>query len=97
MRPISFQKPDSLAKGESGFFIGSKRRDMATASEMLTAVETAISARLSGGAAQSYTIDGRNIQYISLSELREFRDQLRKEVNAGRGNVRTYVTFKRPT
>lgn len=70
---------------------------MATSQEMLTAVETAIYARLNGGAVQSYSIGGRNIQYASLTELYKLRDRFKKEVNAANGlNTRTYASFKRP-
>jgi len=71
---------------------------MATALELLTAVETAITARLSGGAVQSYSIGGRNIQYISLGELYKLREQLRKEVNASNvTTTRMYGSFAEPT
>lgn len=55
---------------------------MATSAELLVLVEAAIETRLSGGAVQSYSIRGRQLQYMSLQELRNFRDQLRREVSA---------------
>ncbi len=53
---------------------------MVTTQEMLDAVNNAINARLTGGAVQSYTISGRNIQYISLSELKELKAKILPEV-----------------
>ena len=64
--------------------------------EMLDNLETAINARMTGGTVQSYSIGGRNIQYISLSELLKLRDQLRKEIAAGK-NTTTYAKFNNPT
>ena len=67
-----------------------------TKQEMLENVEIAINARMTGGAVQSYTISGRNIQYIGLEELRKLRDQLRREI-AGLGGTTTYASFGRPS
>jgi predicted PilT family ATPase len=67
-----------------------------TKQEMLENVEIAINARMTGGAVQSYTIGGRNIQYIGLEELRKLRDQLRREI-AGSGGTTTYASFGRPS
>ncbi len=66
-----------------------------TKQEMLENVENAINARMTGGAVQSYSIGGRNLQYISLSELMSLRDKLRQETASG--NTRTtYVEFGEP-
>ena len=43
--------------------------------EMLDNVENAINARMTGGAVQSYSIGGKNLQYMLLSELRAWRKQ----------------------
>lgn len=67
-----------------------------TSTTLLAQVEAAISARMSGGAVQSYSIGGRNLQYISLSELRQLRDDLRREVSAGAGGARNYARFDNP-
>jgi len=67
-----------------------------TKQEMLENVEIAINARMTGGAVQSYTIGGRNIQYIGIEELRKLRDQLRREI-AGSGGTTTYASFGRPS
>lgn len=67
-----------------------------TKQEMLENVEIAINARMTGGAVQSYTIGGRNIQYVGLEELRKLRDQLRREI-AGSGGTTTYASFGRPS
>jgi hypothetical protein len=45
---------------------------------------------------QSYSIAGRNLQYISLTELIRLRNQLRKEI-AGTETTTTYAEFKNPT
>ncbi len=66
---------------------------MATKQEMLDNVETAINARLTGGAVASYSIAGRNLQYISLSELMKLRDKLKAEV-AGTKQTTTYAGFE---
>jgi len=67
-----------------------------TKQEMLDAVENAITARMTGGAVQSYSISGRNIQYYSLDELRRLRDQLRQEIAAGKSGGTTYARFDNP-
>ena len=66
-----------------------------TNQEMLDNLNTAINARMTGGAIQSYSIGGRNLQYISLSELLKLRDQLRREIAGGR-NKTTYARFENP-
>ena len=67
-----------------------------TRQEMLDNVETAINARITGGALHSYSIGGRNLQYITLDELRNLRDQLRREI-AGSGENTTYASFGSPS
>ena len=69
---------------------------MATKQEMLDNVDNAINARLNGGAVQAYSIGGRNIQYIPLSELMKLRDQLRREVSTSGGST-TYAGFGSPS
>ena len=66
-----------------------------TKKEMLENVELAINARMTGGAVQSYSIGGRNLQYITLSELMKLRDQLRQEVAGGTSRT-SYAKFERP-
>jgi len=66
-----------------------------TKDEMIENVEKAINARLTGGAVQSYSIGGRNLQYITLTELTKLRDQLRREVSAA-GGTTTYAGFRDP-
>ena len=69
-----------------------------SAQVMLDNIEAAINARLTGGAVQSYSIGGRNLQYISLSELRQMRDQLKREIASQTPNgARTYARFEKPT
>ncbi len=67
-----------------------------TKQEMLDNVENAINARMTGGAVSSYTIGGRNLQYITLTELIKLRDQLRREI-AGSNDTTTFVRFDNPT
>ena len=67
-----------------------------TKQEMLDNLETAINARMMGGAVQSYSINGRNIQYMPLTELRQIRKDLMVEISAQSGNSRNYATFTRP-
>lgn len=43
---------------------------------MLDLVDAAITARLSGGAVQSYSVGGRNLKYISIEELTKLRDKI---------------------
>ena len=66
-----------------------------TKKEMLENVELAINARMTGGAVQSYSIGGRNLQYITLSELMKLRDQLKQEVASGTSRT-SYAKFERP-
>ncbi len=47
---------------------------------LLTKVEAAIDARLEGGAVDSYSIDGRNLKYVSLTDLFAMRRKLAREV-----------------
>ncbi|HOW42302.1 MAG TPA: hypothetical protein PLF03_01415 [Candidatus Omnitrophota bacterium] len=68
-----------------------------TKQEMLDNVEAAINARMTGGAVQSYSIGGRNLQYITLTELIKLRDSLRQEIVAGGSGSRTsYARFDNP-
>lgn len=64
-----------------------------TDAALLVAVKTAIAARLNGGAVQSYSIGGRNLQYMSLMELNKMREDLEKRVAGVSGGSRTYAKF----
>lgn len=74
-----------------------------TAAQLLDLVESALKARLEGGAVQSYAIRGRNLAYMALTELVHLRQQLRAEVSReraaesiaqGKGDPRrAYVRF----
>ncbi len=68
----------------------------ATKQEMLDAVNDAIYARLNGGAVDSYSIGGRNLQYISLKDLMDMRAGLQAEVSSEQG-TRNYAGFKDPS
>lgn len=64
---------------------------------MLDNVEIAINNLMAGGAVQSYSIGGRNLQKYSLRELMELREQFKKEIDAARATpTRTYGSFERP-
>ena len=67
-----------------------------TTSEMLDQVNTAISARLSGGAVASYSINGRNIQYMPMSELMSLKKDLQKQLAAEKGGSQNFAKFVRP-
>jgi len=66
-----------------------------TKQEMLENLEIAINARMTGGAVQSYSIGGRNLQYITLSELIKLRDKLRQEIASGSSRT-SYAKFENP-
>lgn len=67
------------------------------AQTMLDNVETAINNILAGGAVQSYTIAGRNLQRMSLKELREMRADLRAEVaRSAAGGTSGLTEFSEP-
>ncbi len=68
-----------------------------TNQEMLDAVKTAIYAILTGGAVQSYNINGRNLQKYSLTELQKMRRDLEKAIAAATGSGRNYAKFVDPT
>ncbi len=68
---------------------------MVTNSELLRNVNNAINAILSGGAVQSYSIAGRNLQYYSLKELMDLRNILQSAVASERGGVKTYGQYNR--
>ncbi len=69
-----------------------------TLAQQLEAVETAIHNVMTGGAVQSYSINGRNINRMNLSELTTWRDKLIREISAQTtGGSVNYVTFCDPT
>ncbi len=67
-----------------------------TASELIELIDKAIATRLRGGAVQSYSIGGRNLQYMTLSELRNLRADLGKQIAAQNGGGRNYAKFVSP-
>ena len=67
-----------------------------TVQEMLDNVNKTIDAFTSGGAVQSYSIGGRNLQRMPLSDLLKLRQVLKQEVRAGRGST-TYARFDNPS
>ncbi|MDO8675543.1 MAG: hypothetical protein Q7K71_05440 [Candidatus Omnitrophota bacterium] len=67
-----------------------------TASELIDLIDKAIATRLRGGAVLSYSIGGRNLQYLTLSELRNLRADLGKQIAAQNGGGRNYAKFVNP-
>ena len=57
---------------------------MATAAEMLTQVEAAITALLNSNV-KNYSIGDRSVTRVDLAELRIWRAELQREVAAGNG------------
>jgi hypothetical protein len=66
-----------------------------TAQEMLDNINKAINAMIVGGAVQSYSINGRNIQNMTLTELRNLRKELQMEINSDSGPARNFAQFGR--
>lgn len=69
----------------------------ATDAEMLVKVNEAITAYLNGGAVQSYSIGGRNLQRTPLSELYKIRDRLERRIAASTGSLTNYASFENPS
>ena len=67
-----------------------------TPQALLSIVNQAIYAKLSNGAVQSYSISGRNIQYMSLAELEKMRERYIAEIQASKSSGRTYARFRNP-
>jgi hypothetical protein len=67
-----------------------------TNQEILNAVKTAIKAILDGGAVQSYTVNGRNLQKYNLSELMDLQREYEQRVAAESGGATNYVSFADP-
>ncbi|MDD5449659.1 MAG: hypothetical protein PHO42_03570 [Candidatus Omnitrophica bacterium] len=67
-----------------------------SAEALLAIVNQAIYARLNNGAVASYSIGGRNIQYMPLSELEALRKSLLAQTQSAKSSGRTYAKFERP-
>ncbi len=67
-----------------------------TTSEMLNQVNAAISARLIGGAVDSYSINGRNIEYMPMPDLLALKRDLEKQLASENGGSRNYAKFVDP-
>jgi hypothetical protein len=65
----------------------------ATDAEMLVKVNEAITAVLNGGAVQSYSIAGRNLQRCTLKELWDLRTKLEQAISNAAGSGRNFVEF----
>lgn len=78
------------------FFVFKREKMTApTKQELLDAVNTAIENILNGGAVASYSIGGRNLQRMSLSDLMSLRDKLQAETSAEQGTT-NYAKFEEP-
>jgi len=70
---------------------------MTAAQDIIDAIDTAILAKLNGGAVRSYGIGDRNLTHMSLKELRETRKEYAALVSAEQGGVINYASFKDPS
>ncbi len=66
---------------------------ISTTAQMLDQVKRVISAKLSGGAVDAYSISGRNIQYMSMPDLLALKRDLEKQFAAENGGSRNYAKF----
>lgn len=66
---------------------------MATNAELLEKVNTAIEAILDGGAVQSYTVSGKNLQKYSLSELMALQQKLQSGIAMTSAKRSTVIRF----
>jgi hypothetical protein len=64
------------------------------AQDIIDALDTAILAKLNGGAVHSYAIGDRNLTHMSLKELRETRREYTALLSAEEGGAKTYASFK---
>lgn len=66
--------------------LGTAAAAVAHAAEMLPLVEAAIKAHLTGNLAgvENWSVNGRSVARMSLEELKNLRDQYRREVDAAR-------------
>lgn len=71
--------------------------DDTSTSAMLTRVKNAISVRLSGGMVDSYSIGGRNIRYVQISELLKLKRELEQDLASENGGATNYVSFSNPS
>lgn len=58
---------------------------MPSSQELLDLVEGVLVKRLNGDAYESYTTSQRRFDGMSVKELKDWRTELREEVNAGNG------------
>jgi len=67
-----------------------------TNAELLVKIKDAIEAILDGGAVQSYTINGRNLQRYSLTELMELQAKIERDIALEGAPRSTVVRFNQP-
>lgn len=66
-----------------------------TVTQLLEAVNDAIYDKLVGNAVQSYTVNGRDLRYYSLDELRTLRKELQAEYSS-EFDTTNFATFEDP-
>lgn len=65
---------------------------------LLDNVETAINAILTGGAVKSYSVNGRQLERMELSDLMSLRDKLKAEIaSSTSGGTTNYADFEDPS
>ena len=69
---------------------------MATTQERLDAVNDAIHNIMLGGAIQSYSINGKTINKVTLDQLEKYRDKLMGELSQEGSSKTHYAAFQRP-
>lgn len=94
--PISLQKRENFYNVVASATVASLPGTVPTTQEMLDNVRKAINAKLVGGAVQSYTISGRQLQNYSLDELWKLEENLGKRLAAEAGGGRNYAKFVNP-
>jgi hypothetical protein len=67
------------------------------AQAQLDAVNAAITARLTGSVVESYSVNGRSMQYAKLADLNALKRDLERTVAALSGAGSVQVQFARPT
>ena len=68
----------------------------ATAQQIIDAIDDAILARMTNGAAQRYAVGGVQLETYSLDELRNLREFYQRRANAARGPMRNFAKLQRP-
>lgn len=92
----TLQKRENFYNVVSSATVASLPGTVPTTQEMLDNVRKAINAKLAGGAVQSYSISGRQLQNYSIDELWRLEENLVKRSAAETGGGRNYAKFVNP-